>query len=63
MARSILFRAIPDLAYPSHKKSVSYNDGNIKEWKHKNIVSSGENIELYMKADDAIKEGCHDIFL
>ena len=37
---------------PGHKKSVSYNDGNIKEWKRKNIISSGENTKLYMKADE-----------
>ena len=37
---------------PGHKKSVSYNDGNTKEWRRKNIISSGENTKLYMKADE-----------
>ncbi|MGL4363283.1 MAG: family 2 glycosyl transferase, partial [Cellulosilyticaceae bacterium] len=38
---------------PGENKSVSYVDGNIKEWKNKDIVSENENMKIYMKSDEA----------
>lgn len=37
---------------PGRKKSVAYVDGNVKEWKNKNIVTENENMKLYMKSDE-----------
>ena len=37
---------------PGNGRSVSYNDGNTKEWKKKHIISSGDNVKLYMKSDE-----------
>ncbi|MGL5328689.1 MAG: family 2 glycosyl transferase, partial [Peptostreptococcaceae bacterium] len=37
---------------PGKRKSTSYNDGNVREWKKENIISSGNNIKLYMKSDE-----------
>lgn len=37
---------------PGSKKSVAYVDGNMKEWKKKDIVTESENTKLYMKSDE-----------
>lgn len=37
---------------PGNKKSVSYNDGNTKEWKKADLITESENLKLYMKSDE-----------
>jgi len=37
---------------PGEKESVCYTDGDVKEWSEKDLVSSGNEYDLYMKYDE-----------
>lgn len=37
---------------PGDRKSVSYVDGNVKEWTKKDLVTENNNMKLYMKSDE-----------
>lgn len=37
---------------PGYKESVSYVDGNTKEWRKKDIVTESNNMKLYVKSDE-----------